>query len=134
MFVCYTGVIATRKPNHQLKMFDDYLTIPVELKQPQLTGHSMNEKTINTREFLRNYRKITSNQETVIIANHGKPEGVFMPYPEWEKNNKRKSRIITKEDIDKFTKGLPGFTPLSNHEIDEAAYPYPNKINKSRKK
>lgn len=115
-------------------MFDNCLTIPVELKQARLTGLLMNEKTINTRDFLRNYKKFIAANETVIISNHGKPEGVLMPYPEWEQNTKRKSRIITKEDIDKFTKDLSGFTPLSNREIDEAAYPYPNKINKSRKK
>lgn len=103
-------------------MFDNYLTIPVELSQPQLTGNFMNEQTINTREFLRNYKKFSTSKQTIIIANHGKPEGVFMPYLEWEQNTKRKSRIITQADIDKYTKGLPGFPPILPHEIDEILY------------
>ena len=134
MFVCYTEAVATDKHYHSPRMFDNYLTIPVRLRRSRLKGLLMNEKTINTREFLRNYKKFIAANETVIISNHGKPEGVLIPYPEWEKNTQRKSKIITQEMIDKYTKDLPGFTPISNREIDEAAYPYPNKINKSRKK
>lgn len=96
----------------------------------------MKEQTINTREFLRNYKKFSAANQVIIIANHGKPEGVFMPYLEWEKKieTKNRSKFFTKEDLDKYTKNLPGFTPISNREIDEAVYGYPNKINKRNKK
>lgn len=119
-------------------MFDNYLTNPVGLEHPsfQLTGLPMNEQTINTREFLRNYKKFIAANETVIISNHGKAEGVFMPYKEWEKKNEKRdrSRCFTQADLDKYTKGLPGFPPISNKEIDDAVYVYPNKIKKSKKK
>lgn len=103
-------------------MFDNCLTIPVDLRQSLLTGLPMNEKIINTREFLRNYKKFIAANETVIISNHGKPEGVLMPYQEWENKTQRKSKIITREMIDKYTKGLPGFPPILPHEIDEILY------------
>ncbi len=118
-------------------MFDNCLTTPVKLKQPQLTGHFMNEQTINTREFLRNYKKFITANQTIIIANHGKPEGVFMPYPEWEQNTKRKSKVITREMIDKFTKGLSSLPPLDpnlSQMIDEIVYVYPNKLKNNRKR
>lgn len=116
-------------------MFDNCLTIPVELRRPQLTSLHMNEQTISTREFLRNYKKFSTAKQVIIIENHGKPEGVYMPYPEWEKKSENKrSRCFTQEDLDKYTKNLPGFPSISNKEIDDAVYKYPNKINKSRKK
>lgn len=119
-------------------MFDNCLTIPIKLKQPQsqLTGLPMNEQTINTREFLRNYKKIITANETVIIANHGKPEGVFMPYLEWEKKglNKNRSRCFTQADLDKYTKGLPPLDPNLSKMIDEIVYVYPNKLKNNRKK
>lgn len=106
-------------------MFDNYLTTPLELSRPQLTGLPMNEQTINTREFLRNYKKFIAANETVIIANHGKPEGVFMPYPEWEKKNANKNRsgFFTMEEMEKYTKGLPPGGPTdTSQKIDEILY------------
>ncbi|MCX6734670.1 MAG: hypothetical protein NTZ25_02040 [Candidatus Peregrinibacteria bacterium] len=85
----------------------------------------MNERTVNTREFLRNYKKITSAQETIIIANHGKPEGVFIPYEEWEKKivKKRESLFFTQELLDKYIKGLPKTGARdTSQKIDEILY------------
>jgi hypothetical protein len=108
-------------------MFDNCLTNSLKLKQPQsqLTGLSMNEQTINTREFLRNYKKIITANETVIISNHGKPEGVFMPYLEWEKKSEKrdKSKYFTMEELEKYTKGLPTGGPTdTSQKIDEILY------------
>lgn len=105
-------------------MFDNCLTIPLELKQPHLTGLPMNEPTVNTREFLRNYKKFSTANQTIIIANHGKPEGVFMPYPEWEikREKKDRSRFFTMEDLEKYTKGLPPGDPDTSQKIDEILY------------
>ena len=114
-------------------MFDNCLTIPVELSRPNsmLNGQLMNEKTINTREFLRNYKKFIAANETVIISNHGKAEGVFMPYPEWEKKNTNKNRssFFTMEELEKYTKGLPPGGPTdTSSKIDEILYKsYKNK-------
>lgn len=84
----------------------------------------MNEPTVNTREFLRNYKKFSTANQTIIIANHGKPEGVFMPYREWEKKsaNKNRSRCFTQEDLDKYTKGLPPLPADTSQKIDEILY------------
>lgn len=84
----------------------------------------MKEQTINTREFLRNYKKFSTANEIIIIANHGKPEGVFMPYREWEQKieRKNKSRFFTMEDLEKYTKGLPPGDPDTSNKIDEILY------------
>jgi hypothetical protein len=117
-------------------MFDNCLTSSVRFKQPQklLTGSYMKEQTINTREFLRNYKKFSTANKVIIVSSHGKPEGVFVPYEKWKKENKRKSRTITLEDIEKYTGNLPGSDPDLSQRIDEIVYTYPNKLTKNRKK
>lgn len=82
----------------------------------------MKEQTINVREFLRNYKKFSTGNTVIIIANHGKPENVFIPYKEWEKNNKRRSGTITIADIEKYTGNLPGGDPDASKKIDEILY------------
>lgn len=122
----------------KLKMFDNCLTNSVKLKQPRklLTGCSMKEQTINIREFLRNYKKFSAANTVIIIANHGKPESVFMPYEQWEQKieNKNRSRCFTMEDLEKYTKGLPQLPADTSQKIDEIVYTYPNKITKSKRK
>lgn len=110
-------------------MFDNCLTSSVQLKQPnELTGFFMKEQTVNTREFLRNYKKFSNSKMVIIIANHGKPENVFIPYQEWEKENKNKSRTITFADIEKYTGSLEGGDSDSSKKIDEILYKnYKNK-------
>lgn len=105
-------------------MLDNYLTSRVELNRPQeLTGCCMKEQTINTREFLRNYKKFSTANQVIIIANHGKPEGVFMPYEQWEKQNNPnppRRKKFTWEDLEKYC--FDGGDPNMSQKIDEILY------------
>ncbi len=82
----------------------------------------MKEQTINVREFLRNYKKFSATNKIIIIANHGEPEGVFVPYQQWEKQQEHKSRTITLEDIEKYTGNLRGGDSDTSQKIDEILY------------
>lgn len=114
------------------KMFDNCLTSSVKLNRPQeLTGCYMKEQTINTREFLRNYKKFSAANRVIIIANHGKPEGVFVPYEQWEKQQEHKSRIFTWEDLEKYS--FDGGDPNMSRDIDKILYGSKDKINKKKK-
>ena len=103
-------------------MFDNCLTNSVKFKQPQklLTGSYMKEQTINTREFLRNYKKFSTANEIIVISNHGKPEGVFVPYEEWEKKQENKAKTFTWEDIEKYS--FDGGDPNLSQNIDKILY------------
>ncbi len=112
-------------------MFDNCLTSSVNLKQPQelLIGSYMKEQTTNVRNFLRNYKKFSAANAVIIIANHGKPEGVFMPYEKWEqsRNDKLpKRKKFTMEDLEKYC--FDGGDPDLSQKIDEILYKnYKNK-------
>lgn len=61
------------------------------------------------REFLRNYREFAIKHETIIITKNGKPEGVYVPFSEWEKRPKKIT--ITPEFIKKYMfKGPPNLS------------------------
>ncbi len=76
-----------------------------------------NEETTSVRNFLRNYKTFFKKKKTVIILNHGRPEGVFVPYEKWEKEN----RAIP---IRELIKGLTfkGGDPDLGSKIDEILY------------
>ena len=103
-------------------MFDDCLTGRVELYLPnkRLTNSLMQEQNVTTREFLRNFKKISAAKKVIIVANHGKPEGVYLPYGEWEKQSQSKKTRFNLEDLEKFT-FRSGYTDLSQ-KIDEILY------------
>lgn len=90
----------------------------------QITTILMSETQITVREFLRNYKKLATTKKTIIITKNGKPEGVFMPYEEWDENEK--SFKITQEMIDQFS--FKGGDPDLSQNIDEICYPYPNEL------
>lgn len=64
------------------------------------------EEITTIRDFLRNYKKISQKKRVTIILNHGKPEGVYVPYEAWAKESKKnKGRIDINEVKDLFFKG-----------------------------
>lgn len=98
------------------------------------------ENFINVREFLRNYKKFKN--KTYIIANHGKPELVVMPYKKWKENqipipkfvrfgkNKKNKKLTLLDAIEKFTFSGSGDSDLSQ-KIDEIVYGAPNPYRKN---
>lgn len=76
------------------------------------------------REFLRNYKHLVVKQETIIITKNGKPEGVYVPYGKWGKNdkqmptNKPKKFILT--DLEKYF--FKGGDPNLSQNIDKILY------------
>lgn len=79
---------------------------------------------VTIREFLRNYKKLTAKNKTIIISNHGKPTGVFISYEDWKnKEQKCKKKINILELVDKYSFDGPGDM---SQNIDEIAYGAPN--------
>lgn len=103
-------------------MFDNCLTTPVSFKASidHLTALTMQEKTINIRDLVRNYRKLSEEGKIFIILNHGVPENVLVPYKEWQNKTKNRSVKITRELIDKysFDSGIPDLS----QKVDEIVY------------
>lgn len=82
----------------------------------------LNEETTTVRNFLRNYRTFFNKKKTVIILNHGKPEGVFIPYKEWAKDNKSADESKT-IPIRELIKGLTfKGGPTLSQDIDDILY------------
>lgn len=86
----------------------------------------LKEQNTSVREFLRNYKKLSSSNQIVIISDHGKPKGVYVPYEEWHKERTKKDKKFTLEELKKYC--FPGGPPDLSQRIDEVAYPYPNKL------
>lgn len=108
-------------------MFDNCLTKEVKsLCQSHLfTFGIMKEENVSIRDFLRNYRKYADKKKIIIVESHGKPEGVYVPYKEWEKKNIQ--RRITMEDIEKYTFNTGD--PQLSQKVDEIVYKYPRHDN-----
>lgn len=115
-------------------MFDNCLTNRLVLNGPRkiLIPARMKEENINVRDFLRNYKKLISQNKILVIHKNGKPEGVLVPYPEWEKKEKRKNinknRKFTIEELEMFA--VPGGDPNLSKKVDEICYPQANKLKK----
>ena len=60
----------------------------------------MQTAKVNTRDFLRNYKNITSSQKTVIVFKGNNPEGVYMPYLKW--NQKYNRNKISVKNLEKY--------------------------------
>lgn len=103
-------------------MLDNCLTKTVKLRSSRqyLISKSMKEETIAVRELLRNYKKYAAQNKVFIIQNHGKPEKVLVPYVDWEKKEKTKGLIITRELIEKYS-SPSGIKDLSS-QIDDILY------------
>lgn len=100
-------------------MFDKSLTNLIELAQ--IKPNYMKEKYISVREFLRDYRQIADEKKVYIISNHGRAEGVFIPYDEWLKTvKKKKGERITEESLKPFM--FKGADPNISKNIDEILY------------
>jgi len=81
----------------------------------------MNEKKTTVREFLRNYKKFSKTDVPVIIFNRSEPEGVFVPYEEWQKKKPRAAMNLA-EAMKGFT-FRSGIKNLSDpREIDKTCY------------
>ena len=84
----------------------------------------MKEQKATVREFLRNYKKFSKAKVATVIFNRSEPEGVFLPYEEWEKGNcgKPKTTMSLAEAMKKFT-FRSGIKNLSDpREIDKTCY------------
>lgn len=86
----------------------------------------LKEQNATVREFLRNYKKLSSSYQVIIISDHGKPKGVYIPYDEWYKEKNKKNKKFTLAELKKYS--FPGGPPDLSQRIDEIAYPYPNKL------
>jgi len=102
-------------------MFDNCLTSIIKLiaGRQKLTTAIMKTTTTTVRNFLRNYKNLASKNQILIIERHGKAEGVFMPYSEWEE--KSPTDKISAKDL------LKGLTFKSKNknlslEIDDILY------------
>jgi len=90
-------------------MFDNCLTNGVELAMDKrnLTSQFMAEEIVTVRDFLRNYRTFVKKNKTILVANHGVPEIVFVPYAQWKKENEIKmGKNVKKIPIREALKGL----------------------------
>jgi prevent-host-death family protein len=94
----------------------------VKLAQVKLYMSTKKEKLISVREFLRNYKDIVVQKNTVIISKNGKPEGVFIPYTEWEKlNPPKKRKKIKLSELRQFM-FKDGADPDLSKNIDKILY------------
>lgn len=112
-------------------MFDNCLTkeLKLEVNRRILIYLPMKEKNVTVREFLRNFKTLSEEKNVLIVQKNGKPEGVFVPYEEWEKKKRTKqpkgiSGISLAEAIEKYTFNS-GETDLSQR-VDEICYGAPN--------
>lgn len=99
-------------------MFDKSLTNLLELAYHK--PYVMKEKSVSVRDFLRQYREIADAKKVCIINNHGQPEGVFVPYQQWNKSPKKARQKITLADFEEimFHSGEPNLS----QNIDEILY------------
>lgn len=109
-----------------IQMLDNCLTNSLKLKadKQNLASTIMEEQYVNVREFLRNYKKLTSKKKPLIITNNGKPEGVFIAYEKWKKGEKKegKEKFVSLADaIKKYTFTGSGEKDISQR-IDEIVY------------
>lgn len=116
-------------------MFDNCLTNKIEYKADQqyLICLIMKEKYITIREFLRNFKKISAQKDTLIITKNGKPQSVFLCYEDWGKDKERtqnqKFKGLTLWDVfEKYT--VKGEGKNKDKSIDEVVYGYPNPYRK----
>ncbi len=114
-------------------LFDNCPTkdVPSRKSKIFLTDLIMQKQTTSIREFLRNYKKFSTANKVIIIANHGKPEGVFVPYEKWEQQQKHKSQTFTWEDVEQYSFG--GGSPNMSTDIDKILYGSGNKTCKKKK-
>ena len=84
----------------------------------------MRKETVAVREFFRNYQKYKKLDKTIFITNHGKPEGVYQPFNEWEKNiireKKTEPKKFTLKELKKYC--FKGGDPNLSQNIDEILY------------
>jgi len=85
-----------------------------------LTSQFMKEITVTVREFLRNFKKIISKNQTVIVSNHGRPEGVFVTYEEWQKRTKTTQKMSIRDALKGLT--FKGGDPNLSKNIDKILY------------
>lgn len=102
-------------------MFDNCLTNRIKLiaGRQKLTSAIMKTTTTTVRNFLRNYKNLASKNQILIIERHGKAEGVFMPYSEWQE-----TQPIERIDAKELLKGLTFRSKDKNlsKKIDEILY------------
>lgn len=106
-------------------MLDSCLTTHVPLQSKGNFTKNHMEDHVSIREFLRNYKDLSQKNTTIIITKKGKPEGVYIPYENWQKKPKKRIKI-THELIEKYA--VPGGDPLLSQKIDEILYKYPNPL------
>jgi PHD/YefM family antitoxin component YafN of YafNO toxin-antitoxin module len=86
----------------------------------------MKEETTTVRNFLRNYKSFVSKKNTVIVANHGVPEVVFVPYSQWKREHEEKSKKknLRQIPIRELIKGLTfkSDDPNLSQNIDKILY------------
>jgi len=85
----------------------------------------MKEETTTVRNFLRNYKAFVNKNKTVIVANHGVPEIVFVPYDQWRKEHEEKSKKknLRQIPIRELIKGLTfKGDPNIGRDIDKILY------------
>lgn len=94
----------------------------------------MKEEYVTVREFLRNFRKFSGKKKPIIISKNGKPQNVFIPYEQWEKEYKTVSQdqdmgeCNLADMIEKYA--FDGGDPDLSERVDEIVYgasnPYRN--------
>lgn len=110
-------------------MFDNRLTYHVKFKTyKNLAIIKMDEEQVSIREFLRNYKDLSSKKKTIIILNRGKPEGVYIPYQEWKKDKGFKGKKFTRKELERFVISDPSLDSDLSQKIDEIIYKYPNPL------
>lgn len=108
-------------------MFDNCMTEQVKLKtdSQNLTFKIMEEENATVREFLRNYKKFAKKKKIIIILNNGKPQGAFIPYEEWKKEqNKEFEKISLADAVEEYA--IKGGPKNLSERVDEIAYNKPN--------
>ena len=82
----------------------------------------MKEQKATVREFLRNFKKFSKSGKVTVVFNRSEPEGVFVPYDEWEKGKEKEDELIDWSILKKYTFG-GDFGHLSDpNEIDKICY------------
>ena len=64
-----------------------------------LTQPIMKEIKVTVREFLRDFKNITSKNNVIIITKNGKEKGVFVQYEQWKKRKKKEKEEMSIGEI-----------------------------------
>jgi PHD/YefM family antitoxin component YafN of YafNO toxin-antitoxin module len=60
--------------------------------------------TVTTREFVQHFKNYRTSKEPVIIKHRNKPQGIYLNWEEWEKQQAQKiPKRLTLEELKKYT-------------------------------